>query len=97
MVSGFFSSLPKILGQWFGMFLMLGGMGLLARRAYRLPLLSLVDWISSVWLGLALTIGLLQIIHLFYPINIWIFVLLLIIGGYGLILCHKGYFQNVPG
>jgi uncharacterized protein YceK len=58
-----------VLLSWLLLFLLFSGLGIGILKLMRQPLASGSVWLDSFWLGWALSLGLMQIWHLAFPIN----------------------------
>lgn len=83
---GFMAYAPGILFTWAMAFLLLAGCGILVQRIAAVEYRGLSGIFASFWLGLGLALGLLQILHLFLPVDGRTTFLLSLLGATGLIL-----------
>lgn len=64
---------------------LMGGAGLLLRRAFGLQVRSAADLLLAPWIGLCLAALILQFWHLFFPVDGRAFLLVAVVGGAGLL------------
>src|ERR671925_19856 len=85
MITGFILVIIAIALWWSGLFAVLSGIGLLARRALGLPVRGIETWILSFWSGWVFAILILQLWHLWLKIDAWAFACILVLGIGGLL------------
>lgn len=83
------AAMAKIWLMWLVYGAIFIGIGASVRRVYGLRLHRVLDWIIAFWVGWAMSLGILQLWHLFLPINVSAFALLAAAG-----LCGLGF--NAP-
>ena len=82
---GLLQPLGLIIGSWLLFFLLFSGLGMSLQRALRIHRLSGWRWLDAFWLGWALTLLILQVWHLAFPVNDAILLLLAIASGWSLL------------
>jgi hypothetical protein len=75
-----------IVTSWILLFALFCGVGLLVRRIFKLQLIQQHDLMLSFWSGWVLVIGLLQIWHIWWKVDLWAVLIFVVFGGIGLIL-----------
>jgi hypothetical protein len=75
-----------VLGTWFGVGLMLVGLGSFVRRLCGAPAQGTGDLLRSLWVGWALLLVLLQVWYLFLPVDQRALVAMAVVGAIGLLL-----------
>ncbi len=81
-----FEHMLHLLLWWLGLFALFSGIGLACRGLFGLPLRSRDSWFSSFWLGWAILVFWLQLIHLVHRIDGWVLLVLAVLALTGLIL-----------
>ena len=63
-----------VLYSWLVLYLIFTGLGLFISRLFKKKMGQEEDLLTSFWLGWAFSILALQLWHLLYPVNSWIFI-----------------------
>jgi hypothetical protein len=92
-------AIPIVLSMWLFLFVLFVGWGVLVARCFRLnpEYRTVEDYIKAFWLGWAYVIFIMQIWHLFLPVNHRAFILVLVTSIVGFVLGRKNIHLALGG